>query len=93
MEKLTIVSIVASYVATFFIQLTTLFVCFDSARYYLGIWFLSRKIQFSIGIFVIAFEFNHDLLDPNKQTVLAREIDHDSITSLDAVIDVFGKLL
>lgn len=93
MEKLTIVSVVASYVATFFIQLTTLFVCFDLARYYLGIWLLSRKIQFSVGIFVIAFEFNQELLDPNKQTVLAREIDHDSITSLDAVIDVLGKLI
>lgn len=93
MEKLSIVSIVASYIATLFVHFITIVSFLGFIRDYLCIWFLSRKIQFSIGIVVIGFELNQDFLHSHKQQILGLEFENDASSSLNSLLDIASKFI
>lgn len=93
MEKLSIASIVASYIATLFVHFITILSFLSVARDYLSVWFLSGKIQIAIGMFVIGFELRQDFLDPQKQQVLGLEFDADASPSINSLIEMVLKFV
>lgn len=60
-------------------------------RDYLGIWILSRKIEISVGIFIIGFEINQDFLKSQKQQGLGLELDPDASSLICSLFEMTYK--
>lgn len=93
MEKLSIASIVASYIAPLFVHFITIVSLLGFIRDYLSIWLLSRKIQFSIGVVVIGFELDQDFLHSHKQQMFGLEYENDASPSLTSLLDIASKFI
>jgi hypothetical protein len=93
MEKLSIVSIVAGYIATLFIHLIAITQLFKLARDYLQLWAFAGKLEISLGIFVIALEMRSDLLQAHQQNMLGPESSPDSSSFLLSAIELVAKNL
>ena len=91
MEKLslaTLLAMVASYFATFFIHQLLRFV-----REQMCLWALSRKWEISIGVVVVAFELRPALQEAHKQNMLAIDFDQDAGNRLWSVGESILKIL
>ncbi len=96
MEKLslaTLLAMVASYFATFFIHLFIILQLFRFVREQMFLWAFSRKWEISIGVFVVAFELRPGLQDAHKQNMLALDFDQDGIGRFVDTVQAFCKLL
>ncbi|MBC3881170.1 hypothetical protein H8K35_00330 [Undibacterium sp. LX40W] len=81
MEKLslaTLLAMVASYIATFFVHLFIILQLLRFVREQMFLWALSRKWEISVGVFVVAFELRPELQEPHKQNMLALDFDQDA---------------
>lgn len=93
MEKLSIVSVVAGYIATLFVHLITITQLFKLAREYLQLWVFAGKLEISLGIVVIRLEMRSDLLQAHQQNMLGPESSPDSSSLLLSAIEFASKNL
>lgn len=95
LEKLSVVTLlamVASYVATLFIHLFITFQLLRFAREQIFLWALSRKWEISIGVVVVAFELRPELQQAHKQNMLALDFDQDAANRLCAFCESLLKM-
>lgn len=96
MEKLslaTLLAMVASYFATFFIHLFIILQLFRFVREQMLLWAFSRKWEISFGVFVVAFELRPDLQESHKQNMLALDFDQDTGTRFWSACEALLKML
>ena len=93
MEKLPIVSMVASYIATLFVHLLVIIQLCRVAREQLLLWALSGKYEFSVGFVVIGFEIRSDFLQSHKQNVLSLDMDQVLSNSANTVFECLVKMM
>jgi hypothetical protein len=93
MEKLPIVSMVASYIATLFVHLLVITQLCRVAREHFLLWALSGKFEFSVGFVVIGFEIRSDFLQSHKQNVLGLDIDQVLSNSANTVFECLVKMM
>ena len=96
MEKVslaTLLAMVASYFATFFIHLFIILQLLRFVREQMCLWALSRKWEISIGVVVVAFELRPALQEAHKQNMLAIDFDQDAGNRLWSVGESILKIL
>lgn len=93
MEKLSIASIVVSYIATLFVHFIAITQLFKLAREYLQLWLFSGKLEISLGIIVIALEIRSELLQAHQQNMLGPESSQDTSSFLMSAIEFVSKNL
>lgn len=73
---------VLSHLALIIFQLTCLLLLWRQFCSRLGIFLLSRKFEFAIGIVVIGFEYRPDRWDHHQQNIVGLDLDQDATARL-----------